>query len=588
MPLNHEHFQNGGHVSSNPNSPRMLHSVCGSATSRSAIFGMGNPLIPTTTVIGLGTIGLGDRCAAERKRMHREQYQQWKRNKEVQQAQERLNNGGLTPKKPLTSKEMYAQVRQADREKQERRLEREMETVRLCREETTARKSELTQSRADEHAFQERFLQYTMEERERARAERAAKEAAKQQALAADEAKLRQMHENAKEEVAMVETLAHQLDVQTQHRPSPRSSTSNQKGGAAPAPSQATNDTAAASSVRGGGVVVLPPAPPSVGASSLPSDTTQPKSLPRRSDAAVVSPQSQAEALPTSSVTPAAGAASTTLFVDAPSSSSSPPRGMRMYRNSPTNHMSPKGESIGANSPRVQRQLVHTVMKEYDALYAMRATVAHNTLQDALDEAGEAVEQAAKEKQVAVEKCVKQHHRRQKWIHKMDSARETEFKSSAKELKTELVQRMAQVQERLFENHTKDADKIREARSSPRTRSSNDMTAQHRLEEERLKQRLEERRQAQEMHQAAIEESKEMKRAAAGDVRKLKSELAEERTMGSSELLEWKRRLHDDTKAARTRSPKSAVATPGGAAPSRSGKESNTTAATGDSAIGGS
>lgn len=136
----------------------------GSQTHR---FGLGNPLTHSTaTIIGLGTVGLGERCAAERKEMHKQQYEAWRRNKENQEIADRVANGGLTPKKPLTSKEKFLKIRQEEQERQERRMEAEMELARKSREYSAKRDAEIAASKEADAAYYKQFVALVKEERD--------------------------------------------------------------------------------------------------------------------------------------------------------------------------------------------------------------------------------------------------------------------------------------------------------------------------------------------------------------------------------------------------------------------------------------
>lgn len=159
----------GGGATETPRSPR----VPGAAASGSARFGCGNPLTNCgATIIGLGTVGLGDRSTEERRRATRNQYEAWKRQKEAQEVADRVATGGNTPKKPLTSKEMYQRRRVEAQERLDRRIEHEMELARKSRDDAAQRKSELQMAQAEEKEFTERFRAYILEENKRSMEER--------------------------------------------------------------------------------------------------------------------------------------------------------------------------------------------------------------------------------------------------------------------------------------------------------------------------------------------------------------------------------------------------------------------------------
>ncbi|CUI14888.1 Hypothetical protein, putative [Bodo saltans] len=157
----------GGGNSTTPRSPRVP------GGPNSARFGAGNPLTSCgSTIIGLGTVGLGDRSADERKRATRHQYDAWKKQKETQEIAERLATGGNTPKKPLTSKEMYVRRRNEAQERLDRRMEKEMELARVTRDDAARRKAELQQAQQESKEFTERFREYVQDENRRVVQER--------------------------------------------------------------------------------------------------------------------------------------------------------------------------------------------------------------------------------------------------------------------------------------------------------------------------------------------------------------------------------------------------------------------------------
>jgi hypothetical protein len=162
--------QAAGGANNNGSTPRSPRVPGGTGSAR---FGAGNPLTSCgATIIGLGTVGLGDRSADERKRATRHQYDAWKRQKEAQEIAERVATGGNTPKKPLTSKEMYVRRRNEAQERMDRRIEKEMELARITREDAARRKAELQQAQHESKEFTQRFREFVQDENRRVEQER--------------------------------------------------------------------------------------------------------------------------------------------------------------------------------------------------------------------------------------------------------------------------------------------------------------------------------------------------------------------------------------------------------------------------------
>jgi hypothetical protein len=146
-----------------------------------------NSLNPTSTVIGLGTVGLGERCRKERKLLHKQNFARWCEEKQKEEYQKRLAEGGSTPKKPMTAKEAYIARKNAHLVMAEKLLDQQAESARRFREAAQTLKAQFHKARQDDHEFCRDYITEAKDEESRryARAYKAQREKEREEQLSA-------------------------------------------------------------------------------------------------------------------------------------------------------------------------------------------------------------------------------------------------------------------------------------------------------------------------------------------------------------------------------------------------------------------
>jgi hypothetical protein len=164
-------------------------------------------LSPCTTTIGLGTVGLGERCKRERKLLRKENFARWCQDKAKEEYQRRLVEGGSTPKKPQTSKEVYVARKNAHLMFVDKLQDQQAESARRFREATNLLKSQHQNAKKDDAEFTQYFVADLKEDEQRrfAQAFKASREKERQEELSARQKVIK---EQADEEHATFEALA--------------------------------------------------------------------------------------------------------------------------------------------------------------------------------------------------------------------------------------------------------------------------------------------------------------------------------------------------------------------------------------------
>ena len=175
--------------SKSPNRLRSSDGIAAGSPPQSPRIGIHNPnsLHPTSTIIGLGTIGLGDRCRKERKLLHKQNFTKWKEDKQKEEYQRRLSDNANSPKKPKTPREEYVAKKQEHMIRVDKLMDAQAESARRFRENTLNVKSLVQKAKQEDREFCRDYIAEAKEEEARkyARSHKTEREKAHEAELAA-------------------------------------------------------------------------------------------------------------------------------------------------------------------------------------------------------------------------------------------------------------------------------------------------------------------------------------------------------------------------------------------------------------------
>lgn len=181
-----------------------------------------NSLHPTSTVIGLGTVGLGDRCRKEKKLLHKQNFARWCDDKAKEAYQRKIAEGGSTPKKPQTSKEAYQAKKNGHFTRLAKLDDQQTDSARKHREAAQALKAQFVRSRQEHQEFYEEFTAEAREQEKHhyASAFKAEREKQREGELSARQQAIKELcdqEEAVDQELLAAEEAAHKARIEYDH-----------------------------------------------------------------------------------------------------------------------------------------------------------------------------------------------------------------------------------------------------------------------------------------------------------------------------------------------------------------------------------